>query len=164
MSAQAVGGITGGFVGARYAGRFNQRLLVVVGMVLFGAIDVAIFNYPRLSTAIVPELLMFALVGIPGVIGGAAMMTIVQTEVPDARLGRVFSVVMMVEALGRLLGAGIVSWAGESFGVINVLTIQGLGYVVAGAAFALISGRWRAAPSTLPAPAPGPTPTAERAG
>jgi len=164
MSAQAVGGILGGFLGARYAGRFNPRRLVVVCMVLFGAIDVAIFNYPRFSSAIVPELVMFVLVGVPGVIGVAAAMTILQTEVPDARIGRVFSVVLVGDALARLLGAGIASAFGESFGVINVLTIQGLGYVVAGLAFAVISASGRSFSTSRPASERGPHPVADQAG
>lgn len=155
MSAQAVGGIAGGFLGARYAGRFNPIRLMVVSMVLFGAIDVVIFNYPRLSSAIGPELVMFVLVGVPAVVGNAAAMTILQTEVPNARIGRVFSVVLVLDALARLLGAGIASTFVERFGVINVLTIQGLGYVVAGLLFAAISRSYRWSSTTRSAPEPG---------
>jgi MFS family permease len=162
MSAQAVGGITGGILGARYAGRFNPRWLVVTCMVLFGAIDIVIFNYPRVSTAIVPELLMFALVGIPGVFGGAAVMTILQTEVPDARIGRVFSVVLVASALAQLLGTGIASALVGSLGVMTVLTLQGLGYVVGGLTFAAISASYRASSPSRSAPELGPRSVADQ--
>jgi len=139
MSAQAVGGILGGILGARYAGRFNPRRLVVTCMVLFGAIDVVIFNYPRFSAAILPELVMFALVGIPGVFGGAAVMTILQTEIPDARLGRVMSVVLVASAIANMIGAGIASALVGSLSVMTVLTLQGLGWVVGGLTFAVVT-------------------------
>ena len=163
MSAQAVGGIAGGILGARYAGRFDPRRLVITCMVLFGLIDVVIFNYPRVSTAIVPELLMFALVGIPGVFGGAAVMTIVQTAVPDARIGRVFSVVFVASATAQLIGAGIASALVEWFGVMTVLTLQGLGYVVGGLSFAVISASSRASSPSRSAPDLGPRSVADQA-
>jgi MFS family permease len=162
MSAQAVGGIIGGVLGARYSGRFQPRRLVAVCMVLFGAIDVLIFNYPRVSTAIAPELVMFALVGIPAVFAGAAVMTILQTEVPDARIGRVFSVVLVADALARLLGAGIASALGESLGVMTVLTLQGLGYVVGGLVFAVISEAYRSSSPSRSAPGLGPRSVADQ--
>ncbi|HZM82014.1 MAG TPA: MFS transporter [Candidatus Limnocylindrales bacterium] len=163
MSAQAVGGITGGILGARYAGRFNPRRLVVTCMVLFGLIDVLIFNYPRVSTAIVPQLVMFALVGIPGVFGGAAVTTIVQTEVPDARIGRVFSVVFVAGAIAQLIGTGIASALVESLGVMTVLTLQGLGYVVGGILFAAISTSYRATVPSRSAPELGRQSVADQA-
>jgi MFS family permease len=140
MSAQAVGGIAGGTLGARYAGRFNPRRLVAVCMVLFGAIDIVIFNYPRVSTAIGPEMVMIALVGIPGVFAGAAVMTILQTEVPDARIGRVMSVVLVASALGQLLGTGIASALAGKLDAMTVLTLfQGLGWIVGGLTFAAVT-------------------------
>lgn len=163
MSAQAVGGIAGGILGARYAGRFNPRKLVATCMVLFGTIDVLIFNYPRLSTAIAPELLMFALVGIPGVFAGAAVMTIVQTAVPDARIGRVFSVVLVCSATAQLIGAGIASALVESLGVMTVLTLQGLGWLVGGLVFAAISASYRSFSPSRSAPELGPQSVADQA-
>jgi len=163
MSAQAVGGIAGGILGARYSSRFDPRRLVVTCMVLFGAIDVLIFNYPRLSTAIMPELVMFVLVGIPGVFGGAAVMTIVQTEVPDARIGRVFSVVFVAGALAQLLGAGIASALAGKLSVMTVLTIQGLGWIVGGLTFAAISASSRASSPSRSAPDLGPRSAADQA-
>ena len=163
VSAQAVGGIAGGLLGARFAGRFNPRRLVAVCMVLFGAIDVLIFNYPRLSTAIAPELLMFALVGIPGVFAGAAVMTILQTEVPNARIGRVMSVVFVAMALSQLLGTGIASALVGSLSVMTVLTLlQGLGWIVGGLAFAAISASSRVSSPSRSAPDLGPRSVADQ--
>ncbi len=141
MSAQAVGGVLGGLAGTRYARRIRPALLIAVGLTLFGAIDIVIFNYPRWSTVLWPELVLFALVGIPGVLSGAALMTLLQTEVGDAHLGRVFSVAMVLEAVAALAGAGLAGTLGPTLGVMNLLTIQGLGYFVAGLCAGLFLGR-----------------------
>lgn len=140
MSAQAVGGVFGGLAGARFAARIRPARLVAVSLISFGSVDLVIFNYPRWSTVLWPELAMFMLVGIPAVLGTAALMTLLQTQVADSHLGRVFSVALVIEAVFGILGAALAGTLGERIGIINMLTIQGLGYFLAGVAFALIIG------------------------
>ena len=68
MTAQAVGGIAGGLFAGRWIARFGALRVVPVTLVLFGLIDLVIFNYPRWSTAIVPVLVLFVVVGVPGAV------------------------------------------------------------------------------------------------
>ena len=132
MTAQAVGGIAGGLFAGRWIARFGALRVVPVTLVLFGLIDLVIFNYPRWSTAIVPVLVLFVVVGVPGAVGFAAQLTVVQSAVENAYLGRVFAVAGVLASAGMLLGAAVGGALGERVGIVNLLTLQGLGYVLAG--------------------------------
>jgi hypothetical protein len=99
------------------------------------------------------------------VIGGVGFMTMLQTEVADAQIGRVYSVAMILDSLARLGGAAIAGAYGERIGVINLLTVQGIAPIAAGIAFAaLTSGASRSAPSSPRAPAPDQRAIPDRAG
>ena len=67
-SAQAVGGILGGFVAAAAGRRWTPRVLFGWGAVVFGLIDLAIFVYPAVYVAAWPAVLGMALVGFPGAV------------------------------------------------------------------------------------------------
>ena len=138
MSAQAVGGVVGGVASTMVAGRIRPVALATYGLVIFGVVDLAIFNYPRLSAALAPEVIMFIIVGVPGALFLAALMTLLQTEVADGHRGRVFATAMTVEAGAALVGSAIAAGLTDRFGVINVLTAQGAAYVFAGLAFWLL--------------------------
>jgi len=142
MTAQAIGGIAGGLVAGRCVMRYGALRVVPVTLTLFGLIDLAIFNYPRWFTGIVPVLVLFVLVGVPGAIGFSARLTIVQTAVANVFLGRVFAVSGVLAAAGALIGAVAGGALGNAVGVVNLLTVQGLGYVVAGLAAAVLLRRY----------------------
>jgi MFS family permease len=141
MTAQAVGGIAGGLYAGRLVARLTPARVVPVALALFGLVDLAIFNYPRWFDGIGPVLGMFVVVGVPGAFAFAAIMTILQTSVPDAYLGRVFAVAGVLGSAGALIGATIGGTLAESYGVLNLLTIQGAGYTVAGVVAGLLLRR-----------------------
>jgi MFS family permease len=130
MTAQAIGGIAGGLLAGRILARFGPIHVVPVAIVLFGLVDLVIFNYPRWFGGIEPVLAMFVVV--PGAIAIAAYLTIVQTSVADAYLGRVFAVVGVVTAAGALIGSVLGGFLAEPVGLLNLLTVQGAGYTLAG--------------------------------
>jgi MFS family permease len=138
MSAQAVGGIIGGLLAATVARRLPPIPTVITTTVLFGLVDVVIFNTPRITSALAPQLVLFVLVGIPGAIGLAAMMTLLQSAVGDWLRGRVFAAVGVAESGAALVGTALAASLADRFGVFTVLTAQGLGYVVAGLAFSAV--------------------------
>jgi MFS family permease len=138
MSSQAVGGIVGGLLSGAVARRLAAPRLLVVGVLLFGALDLALFNYPRWTDSFSPAVVLLVLVGIPGALATVAWFTLLQLEVPDALRARTLSVVIVLESAGMLAGAALAGGLTGHFGVINVLTGQGLGYVFAGLAFALL--------------------------
>lgn len=143
MSAQAVGGIAGGLLSTVLAGRIRATRMVAVGLVMFGVVDLVIFNYPRWFAALGPEIAFFVLVGLPGAMLIAGMMTLLQTEVDDARRGRVFATAMVAESAAALVGAALAASLTNALGVVNVLTVQGAAYVLAGLAFAALAPRSR---------------------
>jgi MFS family permease len=138
MSAQAVGGIIGGVLAATAARRLPPVPTVVAGTMLFGLVDLVIFNLPRVTPALAPQLALFVLVGIPGAISLAAMMTLLQSAVEDGLRGRVFAAFGDAEAAASLVGTAVAASLADRFGVFTVLTAQGAGYVVAGLAFVLV--------------------------
>lgn len=142
MSAQAIGGLAGGVLAGWLGGRVAPARMIGLGSVLFGLIDLAIFNYPRFYPSILPAIALFVAVGVPGVIGRTGMNTVLQLGVSDQFRGRVFATVGLTTALLAMIGTTLAGSLGDVVGVITVLNIQGLGYVVAGvAALALLGSR-----------------------
>jgi len=141
MSAQAIGGILGGLAGPPIAARMAPQRLLSWALAFFGLLDLAIFNYPRWAGVLWPGLVLFVVVGVPAALGNAAWMTLLQRAAPDAYLGRIFSVAMVLESLAGLVGAGFAGAFAEPLGVMNLLTVQGAVPLLCGLGFAVISGR-----------------------
>ena len=173
-SAQAVGGILGGFLAAAAGRRWSSRVLFGWGAVVFGLIDLAIFCYPVLYVAAWPAVLGMALVGFPGAVMIAARTTLLQDHSTDAQRGRIFALLFAVSALSLAVGAVTAGFLGESLGIIQVLALQGGGYVVAGLMVLLLIGSTTpvrgaarpepAGPSTLIVGSPVPHRTTDGAG
>ena len=109
---------------------------------VFGLIDLAIFLYPTLYVAAWPAVLGMVLVGFPAAVMIAARTTLLQDHSTDAQRGRIFSLLFAVSALSLTVGAVTAGFLGEAVGIIQVLAIQGGGYVVAGLmVLALLSER-----------------------
>jgi MFS family permease len=140
MSAQAVGGILGSLAGTRATTRIRPVSMMSACFVAFGLIDLVIFNYPRWDTTLWPVMVLFVLVGLPVGIGMAGMMTLFQIQTPDRLRGRVFAALGVAAAVAGLLGTGIAGWLGDSVSVVNLLTAQGAGYVLAGVLLRVLAG------------------------
>lgn len=132
LSAQAVGGIMGGLAIGWVGSRTSPLKLLGFGALFLGLIDLAIFNYPALLPAIGPALVLMAVAGIPASGFGAGYTTLVQTNVADALLGRVFGTVNTVSALTLLAGMAAAGVLGDLVGVVPVINTQGVVYILAG--------------------------------
>lgn len=130
---QAVGGLLGGFVVAALGNRWSPVVLLGVGSVAFGCVDLAIFLYPTGYDAVWPAVLGMVLVGIPGATVVAGQMTLFQRHTSDAERGRVFSLVALAQTAAVVVGSAAAGFLGERVGIIPVLAVQGIGYVAAGA-------------------------------
>src|SRR3954469_10588218 len=131
-SVQAVGGIAGGFVVASVGNHWSPVRMFGAGAVVFGAIDLAIFLYPLLLVSPWPAIVGMVLVGVPGALAIAGMMTLLQRHTVDAQRGRVFGLVFMVRSVAVVVGTTCAGVLGEAVGIVPVLAFQGVGYVVAG--------------------------------
>ena len=131
-AAQAVGGIAGGLAAVSISQRVPTTALFCWGAVGFGLVDMVIALYPLGYVAIWPVFLLMIMVGFPGALTLAGMMTLLQQHTDDAYRGRVFGALNAVQGIAMLAGtlaAGVLS---QRLGIIPVLTIQGAGYTLAG--------------------------------
>ena len=95
------------------------------------------------------------IVGLPGALTLAGLITLFQRSSEDSYRGRVFGAVSALEGVTVLAGALAAGYLSRLAGIVPVLAIQGGGYVVAG----LVMLRWlKAEPGTvvrMAAEAPG---------
>jgi Na+/melibiose symporter-like transporter len=134
VAAQAVGGILGGALAAGFGHRVRASRLLSCGAIAFGLVDLAIFLYPLGYVAVWPAVAGMVIVGLPGALTMAGLMTLFQRSTSDSHRGRIFGALSAVEGVAVLagtLGAGFLS---RYAGIVPVLAIQGAGYVVAGLA------------------------------
>jgi predicted MFS family arabinose efflux permease len=131
-SVQAIGGIAGGFVAASVGHHWSPVRMLGAGAVVFGMIDLAIFLYPLLLVSPWPAVLGMILVGVPGALAVAGLMTLLQRHTVDAQRGRVLGLLFMVRSVAVVVGTTCAGFLGEAVGIVPILAFQGVGYVVAG--------------------------------
>ncbi|MDQ3880745.1 MAG: MFS transporter [Chloroflexota bacterium] len=135
MTSQAVGGLIGAIVVARYAAGIPPRRLLGGACVVFGLVDLVIFNArlldPPIPTLAVAVVLIVA-VGIPAVALGTSFATLMQLGVSDAFRGRVFATLGTSQSLLLLAGVGIAGTLGDIVGVVPLLSLDAALYVAAG--------------------------------
>jgi Na+/melibiose symporter-like transporter len=137
VSVQAVGGVAGGLVAAAIGHRFAPGKLLGWGAMAFGAVDLALFLYPLAFASaqrpIWPAFACMIVVGLPGAVTLAGLMTMFQSATTHGERGRVFGAAATVEGLAMLIGIGLGGWLGTAIGIVPVIAAQGGGYVLAGA-------------------------------
>jgi len=132
LSVQATGGILGGLCAAAFGSRFTPRALLGYGAIAFGAVDLALFLYPLLTRALWPAFVYMVVVGLPGALAMAGLVTLFQSATSDRHRGRVFGAANALEAAAMLAGALAAGGLGSRLGIIPVIATQGVGYCVAG--------------------------------
>ncbi|HEX6481145.1 MAG TPA: MFS transporter [Ktedonobacteraceae bacterium] len=138
MGAQAVGGLVGSVL-VGYVFKFlSPSRLIGISAVLFGLIDLMIFNYPAFFPGFTLAMILFVLVGIPGTGAMTSSYTLLQTAVTDEYRGRIFGAIGTTGALFMLSGTILAGFLGDHLGVVTILNTQGAVYVLAGV-FALIT-------------------------
>jgi MFS family permease len=138
MSAQAIGGVLGGLAAGWFARRLPPERLYGWGLLTFGLIDLALFNYPLAFSGVLIGLVLIAVVGIPGVASNAARQTLIQADVEDRYRGRVFGALGTTAAALMLVATFVAGAIGEAVGPIAMLNVQGGAYVVSGIAVLLL--------------------------
>jgi hypothetical protein len=137
---QAVGGIAGGALAGLLARRFGANRLLALALLAFGAIAAIGWNGPLLTTAIGFYLVTFALVGAPGVVAVAGLLSVLQLHSAEALRGRVLSSFQTLmdgfQALGMVLAGALVA----PLGLGAMLDVQAGLYVLAAAAALRLRG------------------------
>ncbi len=148
---QAVGGIAGGLVLGTVAARFAPRTLVAAGCFGFGAVCLAIWNGPALTTAAPLYLGLFAVVGVPIAAGLAGLTTVLLGNTPDEYRGRLMSTLLVADASAQAAGTLL---AGVLVGVVGLLPLlqahAGLGLAAGVVALATLGPAQRPVPEQHP--------------
>jgi predicted MFS family arabinose efflux permease len=132
MSAQAVGGIIGGMVIGWVARRVLTVRLLGVSAIVFGLVDLALFNYSTFFTGITLAYVLFVLAGPLAVAMGASYDTLLQSNVDDAYRGRVFGTIGLTNSIFMLVGVAFAGAAGDTLGIVPAINVQGYVYILAG--------------------------------
>ncbi len=133
LASQAAGGIAGGLVVAAIAPRFEPRRLLGAGALAFGVLDLVLFLYPLLTRTVWPAYAIMIVVGLPGALTLAGLVTVFQTATGDDHRGRVFGLANALQGAAMLAGALASGALGGRLGIVPVIAVQGAGYCVAGA-------------------------------
>ena len=121
FTGQAVGGLVGGVIVGRMSKRLNVANLVGPGLFALGLLELAVFNVPIFYF----DILFFVLVG-PAVIAlETGIQTLLQMNVEDRYMGRVFGAFGTTIALAVLAGQGIASALGGQTGAVPLMTAGG---------------------------------------
>lgn len=129
MTMQAIGSIAGGAILA-WAGKTRQaRLLVVLGALGWGVIDLAIFNADSVAVALV----LFVLVGIPIAAMVVSFNALIQSEAPDEYRGRMFGAFGAAAAIATLAGMAVSSALAGRVGIVTMLNVACVAIVVGAA-------------------------------
>jgi len=131
MSAQAVGGITGGLLLTVFANRVPAIRLLGWGALFSGVLLVPLLNYPLVYPVLWPSLVLVALAGLPFAMFGTAQMTLLQTEAEPQVRGRVFSAYFAVFGSAQIVGMLSSGVLGDVVGVMLINT-QTVVYLLAG--------------------------------
>ncbi len=129
---QAVGGVIGGLVVATFGSRWSPRRMLGAGAIAFGLVDLAIALYPLAWVHAAPAAVLMVVVGLPGAIVTAGLMTLFQQHTTDRERGRVFALLLLVSSTFLVLGSLTAGLLGGAIGIVPVLAWQGCGYVLAG--------------------------------
>lgn len=128
---QAIGALVAGVVLGFVVRGSSPRVLTALSLFLFGALSLATWNLPLLTTDLWPYVLLFAAVGAPGVIMTAGLISVLQEQSEPRQRGAVFAAVGLVSAVGQAAGI-LVGALSDTVGLIPLLEVQGALYLVSG--------------------------------
>ncbi|MFC3299313.1 MFS transporter [Arthrobacter agilis] len=141
---QAIGALLGGVLLGLIIHRIPPRQLISGSLAVFGALSLAIWNLPALTTSMPLYIGLFILVGAPGVTLMTGMLTVLQTSCTPSARGRVLSTYFALYGAMQALGTLIAGFLGTGTGLTIGLQIQGTLYFAA----ALMALRLRTPPAS----------------
>jgi MFS family permease len=139
---QAIGGLAAGLSVATIARKVAPEKLLGWGTLTLGVVSVVIWDSAFLTTALPVYLGLFMAVGMPGVFGGAGLLSVIQAEASPERVGRVLSTGFAGMAAFNAAGALVAGVLIGPIGLVGLLNVQAALHVCAGL-LVLIALVWR---------------------
>jgi MFS family permease len=134
---QAIGSIAGGVLLGTTRRALPPVRLTAWACAGFGLLALATWNGPRLTTALPLYVVLFILIGAPGVAMITGLMSSLQQATPDGRRGRVLAAFGAAYTAGQALGMVAAGTLADPLGVVPLLNVQAVLYLVAGGVAAL---------------------------
>ncbi|WP_308464780.1 MFS transporter [Rathayibacter soli] len=129
---QAIGAIAAGLALGIFGKKSSARVLAAAGSILFGVISLLTWNLPLLTSGIPPYVVLFIIVGAPGVIMMTGIVTSLQSASADSERGSVFTMLGLVSALGQAIGMLAAGLLDAPWGILPLLELQGAIYFAGG--------------------------------
>ncbi len=130
---QAIGGVAGGLIVGILGARLSPRLLMSLGATTFALISLVIWNGPAVTRQPEWYILLFILVGAPGIAYNSGAFAQIQQSVPDTDLGRAFGGYYAIFNASQGLGMAAAGLLGDALSVVLVLNVQAALYLASGA-------------------------------
>ncbi len=129
---QAVGAVGAGLALGLLSRGASARTLAVASLFAFGLLSLLIWNLPLLTTDLLLYVVLFAIVGAPGIVMTTGLISSLQQESAPTRRGAVFAAVGLISALGQGAGILLSGLADGPIGLVPLLELQGGLYLAAG--------------------------------
>jgi MFS family permease len=104
--------------------RAKAHLLAAGGAATFSAISVLIWNGPRFTGSDPVYVVLFAVIGAPGILLMTGLVSALQESTPRERTGRVFGAFTTTYAAGQAIGMHVAGVLGDPVGVVALLNVQ----------------------------------------
>jgi len=136
---QAIGAIAAGLALSFIASRIGVRALSIAGVGAFAVVSLITWNLSFVTDELWAYVVLFAVVGAPGVFLGDGLVSMLQLASNDDLRGSVFAALGLVMALGQATGLLIAGALQEKIGTVPLLELQGGMYLLAaGLAYPLL--------------------------
>ncbi|MFJ6653757.1 MFS transporter [Microbacterium sp. NPDC091313] len=140
---QAVGAIVAGLGLGLLGRRVDAARLAVSSTLVFGVLSLAVWNLPALSDSLWLYVVLFAIVGAPGVIMVTAFVSLLQERTTAALRPAAFAAMGLVFSVGQGLGLLLGGLVDAGAPLWPLLQVQGALYVVAAGVGLLAARRAR---------------------
>jgi MFS family permease len=144
---QAIGAIAAGLLLA-VAGRKAPGPLTAYAALAFGALSLAIWNAPGISTAEPLYVALFIAAGAPGVVLVTGLISALQQATAEGQRGTAFAIAGVAASAGQAVGMLAGGILGGPLGIVTVLNAQAALYLVAG----VLAVVWLTAPASVRRP------------
>ena len=128
ISAQAIGGLVGGFALGVLGSPLPPARLLALSAIVFGSIDLVIFTYPAFLDGYVLALVLMVVVGLPG---GRPLRVVHDADADGGGgclSGPALAAVTTIGSLTMLVGMIVAGVLGDVVGVVPLLIVQAAAY------------------------------------